>query len=118
MLWSLHNEINRVDFANVSGGGGGGGESNVSCRSWSPHGSLCTTPLAEESGGADRLRYWDEAQSLTVERWKAAHVLAWMEFGLGMAAYLPACTENIKSGKVNHHQLNEINEPAIVPADI
>lgn len=49
---------------------------------------------------ADRFRFWDEAQSWAVERWKAGHVLAWLEFGMGMARYLPACAENIKSGRV------------------
>ena len=69
-------------------------------RSWSPRGSICTTPLAEETE-ADRFRFWEEAQSLTVDRWKAGHVLAWFEFGLGMSRYLSACAENIKSGKVS-----------------
>ncbi|XP_046635868.1 kazrin-like isoform X1 [Daphnia pulicaria] len=68
-------------------------------RSWSPRSSLCTTPLTEETV-ADRFRFWDEAQSWAVERWKAGHVLAWLEFGMGMARYLPACAENIKSGRV------------------
>nr|CAH0106145.1 unnamed protein product [Daphnia galeata] len=68
-------------------------------RSWSPRSSLCTTPLTEETV-ADRFRFWDEAQSWAVERWKAGHVLAWLEFGMGMGRYLPACAENIKSGRV------------------
>ena len=68
-------------------------------RSWSPRSSLCTTPLTEETV-ADRFRFWDEAQSWAVERWKAGHVLAWLEFGMGMGRYLSACAENIKSGKV------------------
>ncbi|KAI9565476.1 hypothetical protein GHT06_009268 [Daphnia sinensis] len=68
-------------------------------RSWSPRSSLCTTPLTEETV-ADRFRFWDEAQCWAVERWKAGHVLAWLEFGMGMGRYLPACAENIKSGRV------------------
>ncbi|XP_057373112.1 kazrin-like isoform X3 [Daphnia carinata] len=68
-------------------------------RSWSPRSSLCTTPLTEETV-ADRFRFWDEAQSWAVERWKAGHVLAWLEFGMGMGRYLSACAENIKSGRV------------------
>lgn len=68
-------------------------------RSWSPRSSLCTTPLTEETI-AERFRFWDEAQSWAVERWKSGHVLAWLEFGLGMGRYLSVCAENIKSGKV------------------
>jgi len=55
--------------------------------------------LSEETV-ADRFRFWDEAQNLAVERWKAGHVLAWLEFGLGMGRFLSACANNIKSGKV------------------
>lgn len=80
----------------ISGTGNSGRDGR---RSWSPRGSLCTTPLTEETA-TDRFRYWDEAQSLSVDHWKAGHVLAWLEFGLGMGHYISTWAGNIKSGKV------------------
>jgi hypothetical protein len=82
----------------LAGNGGRDGR-----RSWSPRDSLCTTPLTEETV-ADRFRYWDEAQSLMVEQWKAGHVLAWLEFGLGMGHYISTWAGNIKSGKASHRR--------------
>ena len=35
-----------------------------------------------------------------MDKWKAGHVLAWMEFSLGMGQYVSTCAGNIKSGKV------------------
>ncbi|KAK0076862.1 hypothetical protein PV325_004756 [Microctonus aethiopoides] len=66
-------------------------------RSWSP--------LTEE-GYAEKLRLLREATTISMERWRAPTVLAWLEVALGMPQYGPRCAENIKSGKV----LLELND--------
>lgn len=65
--------------------------------SWSPQGSLCASPVAED---ADKLRLLEEAQGTPMERWKAPTVLAWLEVALSMPQYGTMCMENIKSGKI------------------
>ncbi|XP_064460949.1 kazrin-like isoform X2 [Ornithodoros turicata] len=65
--------------------------------SWSPQGSLCASPVAED---ADKLRLLEEAQGTPMERWKAPTVLAWLEVVLAMPQYGAMCMENIKSGKI------------------
>ncbi|XP_037088529.1 kazrin-like isoform X7 [Pollicipes pollicipes] len=68
-------------------------------ETWSPHSSLCSSPLTDESY-AEKLRLLEEAQQLPMERWKASMVLAWLQVTLGMPQYGPACAENVRSGKV------------------
>ncbi|XP_043229620.1 liprin-alpha-1-like isoform X6 [Amphibalanus amphitrite] len=73
--------------------------SHTNDDSWSPHSSLCSSPLTDESY-AEKLRLLEEAQQLPMERWKASMVLAWLQVTLGMPQYGPACAENVRSGKV------------------
>ncbi|GAB6019271.1 hypothetical protein CHUAL_000871 [Chamberlinius hualienensis] len=73
--------------------------------SWSPHNSLCASPLTEETY-TEKIRLLEEAQTMHAECWKAATVLAWLEVTMGMPQYGPLCADNIKSGKV----LLELND--------
>lgn len=57
------------------------------------------SPLTEE-GYAEKLRLLREASSVSMERWRASQVLAWLEVALGMPQYSTRCAENVKSGKV------------------
>lgn len=57
------------------------------------------SPLTEE-GYAEKLRLLREASSISMERWRATQVLAWLEVALGMPQYSSRCSENVKSGKV------------------
>lgn len=57
------------------------------------------SPLTEE-GYAEKLRLLREASSISMDRWRASQVLAWLEVALGMPQYSTRCAENVKSGKV------------------
>ena len=41
-----------------------------------------------------------KAKEIPMSRWKAGHVLAWLEIEVNMPMYGKYCAENIKSGKV------------------
>ncbi|KAK2157745.1 hypothetical protein LSH36_185g04026 [Paralvinella palmiformis] len=41
-----------------------------------------------------------QAKELGITKWKAGHVLSWVEIEMNMPMYGKACSENIKSGKV------------------
>ena len=42
-----------------------------------------------------------QAKELGITKWKAGHVLSWVEIEMNMPMYGKACSENIKSGKVS-----------------
>ncbi|KAF0302318.1 Kazrin-A [Amphibalanus amphitrite] len=90
--------------------------SHTNDDSWSPHSSLCSSPLTDESY-AEKLRLLEEAQQLPMERWKASMVLAWLQVTLGMPQYGPACAENVRSGKQPMHKkklrlaIEELRQP-------
>ena len=48
----------------------------------------------------EKLSILDASKSLAVTRWKASHVLAWLEIDMNMPMYGRLCADNIKSGKV------------------
>lgn len=79
--------------------------------SWSPHNSLCASPLTEETY-CEKIKLLEEAQTVHIESWKAATVLAWLEVTMGMPQYGEMCAENIKSGKV----LLELNDAELEAA--
>ena len=49
-------------------------------------------------GKLDALR---QARELGISKWKAGHVLSWVEIEMNMPMYGKACSENVKSGKVS-----------------
>lgn len=48
----------------------------------------------------EKLGTLEQAKTLPMGKWKANHVLSWMEIDMNMPSYGKMCAENIKSGKV------------------
>ena len=57
--------------------------------------------ILNQENYAEKLGLLTQAQSIPMEHWRASQVLAWLEIEMNMPMYARACTENIKSGKVD-----------------
>lgn len=57
--------------------------------------------LSDGEEHMDRLQQAELTRNTRMSLWKAGAVQAWLEVVMGMSMYTRACTENVKSGKVN-----------------
>ena len=48
----------------------------------------------------EKLQILEATKTLPVTKWKASHVLTWLEIEMSMPMYGAKCAENVKSGKV------------------
>ncbi|XP_076315216.1 kazrin-like isoform X2 [Tachypleus tridentatus] len=65
----------------------------------SPQSNVCISPITEDVY-AEKVKLLEDAQGISMEKWKAATVRAWIEISLGMPQYGAMCAENVKSGKI------------------
>uniref|UniRef100_G3SLG5 Kazrin, periplakin interacting protein n=1 Tax=Loxodonta africana TaxID=9785 RepID=G3SLG5_LOXAF len=56
--------------------------------------------LSEGEEQMDRLQHVELVRTTPMSHWKAGTVQAWLEVVMAMPMYVKACTENVKSGKV------------------
>lgn len=66
----------------------------------SENASLRLTTLSEDNY-QEKLGTLVRAKEIPMSRWKAGHVLSWLEIEVNMPMYGKYCAENIKSGKVS-----------------
>lgn len=57
--------------------------------------------LSECEEQLDRLQQVELARTAPMCRWRAGTVQAWLEVIMAMPMYIRACTDNVKSGKVD-----------------
>lgn len=60
-----------------------------------------TQSLSDGEEQLDRLQHAELTRNTRMSLWRAGAVQAWLEVVMGMPMYLRACSENIKSGKVD-----------------
>lgn len=60
-----------------------------------------TQSLSDGEERLDRLQHAELTRNTRMSLWRAGAVKAWLEVVMGMPMYLRACSENIKSGKVD-----------------